>query len=140
MTNIKNAPNQPFMNTKGQWNWEDEATFVDRHNSLPNRIRRFMRSGWIWKSLLTIFIIGLIVPSVMRLILTLLGVTISVGIFMMVLVLQFVAIFWFLSKSRTYEIMPGTEGVSFADYKGQPELLEQARQIVTLLRGVGTFE
>src|SRR4051812_42009128 len=83
-------------------------------------------------TLLTVFIIGLLVPSVMRLILTILGVTISVGIFMLTIVLQFVAIFWFLSKSRTYEIMPGTEGVSFADYKGQPELLEQARQVVTL--------
>ena len=140
MTNVKNASNQPFMNTKGQWNWEDEDTLVDRHNSLPNRIRRFLRSGWIWKTILAVFIIGLVVPSVMRVLLTVLGVTISVGIFMLTIVLQFVAIFWFLSKSRTYEIMPGTEGVSFADYKGQPELLEQARQVVTLLRGVGTFE
>ncbi|MBA3872608.1 MAG: AAA family ATPase [Anaerolineae bacterium] len=140
MTNVKNAPNQPFMNTKGQWNWEDEDTLVDRHNRLSNRVSRFLRSGWIWKTVLTIFIIGLVVPSVMRLLLTVLGVTLSVGIFMMTIVLQFVAIFWFLSKSRTYEIMPGTEGVSFADYKGQPELLEQARQVVTLLRGVKTFE
>lgn len=140
MTNVKNAPNQPFMNTKGKWNWEDEATLVDQYNRLSNRIRRFLRSGWIWKSLLILFIIGLFVPSVMQLILTVLGVAISVGIFMVTLVLQFVAIFWFLSKSRTYEIMPGTEGVSFDDYKGQPELLEQARQVVTLLRGVKTFE
>ncbi len=140
MTNVKNAPNQPFVNTKGQWNWEDEDTLVDRHNRLSNRVSRFLRSGWIWKTLLAVFIIGLLVPSVMRLLLTILGVTISVGIFMLTIVLQFVAIFWFLSKSRTYEIMPGTEGVSFADYKGQPELLEQARQVVTLLRGVKTFE
>ena len=140
MTNVKNAPNQPFLNTTGQWNWEDEDTLVDRHNRLSNRISHFLRSGWIWKTILAVFIIGLVVPSVMRLLLTIFGVTISVGIFMLTIVLQFVAIFWFLSKSRTYEIMPGTEGVSFADYKGQPELLEQARQVVTLLRGVGTFE
>ncbi|MBI1278732.1 MAG: AAA family ATPase [Anaerolineaceae bacterium] len=140
MKNIKNAPNQPYINTKGQWNWEDEDTLVDRHNTLSNRVGRFLRSGWIWKTVLTVFIIGLLIPSVMRLLLTILGVTISVGVFMMTIVVQFVAIFWFLSKSRTYEIMPGTEGVSFDDYKGQPELLEQARQIVTLLRGVGTFE
>src|SRR4051794_19611280 len=131
MTSVKNAPNQPFMNTKGQWNWEDEDTLVDHHNRLSNRISRFLRSGWIWKTLLTIVVIGLFVPSVMRLILTVLGVAFSVGIFMMIFVLQFVAMFWFLSRSRTYEIMPGTEGVSFDDYKGQPELLEQARQVVT---------
>ncbi|MCC6894293.1 MAG: AAA family ATPase [Anaerolineae bacterium] len=140
MTNVKNAPNQPFINTKGQWNWEDEETLVDQRNRLPNRVARFLRSGWIWKTILTAFIIGLFVPSVMTLLLTILGLVISVGVFMLTIVVQFVAIFWFLSRSRTYEIMPGSEGVSFADYKGQPELLDQARQIVTLLRGVSTFE
>jgi len=98
VTNIKNAPNQPFMNTKGQWNWEDEDTLVDRHNTLSNRISRFLRSGWIWKTVLAVFIVGLIIPSVMRLLLTILGVTISVGVFMMTIVVQFVAIFWFLRK------------------------------------------
>lgn len=140
MTNVKNAPNQPFINTKGQWNWEDEATLVDQRNRLTNRIKRFLRNGWIWKTVLTVFIVGLFVPSVMTLLLTILGVVISVGVFMLTIVVQFVAIFWFLSRSRTYEIMPGSEGVSFADYKGQPELLEQAKQIVTLLRGVSKFE
>jgi cell division protease FtsH len=140
MTNVKNAPNQPFINTKGQWNWEEEETLVDRRNRLPNRIRRFVRSGWWWKIGLIIFIVGLFAPNVMRLLVTVVGLVISVGVFMLTVVVQFVAIFWFLSKSRTYEVMPGTEGVSFADYKGQPELLEQARQLVTLLRGVKTFE
>src|SRR5690606_15586588 len=55
---------------------------------------------------------------------------------------QFGLMFWFLGRSRTYTIWPGsdTQGVSFKDYRGQPELLEQARQIVTLLRGVRAFE
>ena len=48
--------------------------------------------------------------------------------------------FWFLGKSRMYTIWPGAEGVSFEDYRGQPELLEQAKQIVKLLRGVRVFE
>jgi cell division protease FtsH len=37
-------------------------------------------------------------------------------------------------------VMPGAEGVNFDDYRGQPELLEQAQQVVTLLRGVKAFE
>ena len=55
---------------------------------------------------------------------------------------QFGLMFWFLGRARTYTIWPGsdTQGVSFADYRGQPELLEQAKQIVTLLRGVRAFE
>jgi cell division protease FtsH len=56
------------------------------------------------------------------------------------MLIQFVAIFWFLSRSRQYEVMPGAEGIGFKDYRGQPEILEQAHQIVTLLRGVKAFE
>ncbi|MBZ0296509.1 MAG: AAA family ATPase, partial [Anaerolineae bacterium] len=53
---------------------------------------------------------------------------------------QFGLMFWFLGRSRMYTIWPGQEGVGFADYRGQPELLEQAKQVVTLLRGVRAFE
>lgn len=140
MTTIKNAPDQPYLDTAGKWNWESEETLVDRRNRLPNRIRRFFTQGWWWKSILGIFIAGLFLPDIMVALVTILGVTLQIAAFMMVAILQFVAIFWFLSRSRTYEVYPGTEGVSFADYRGQPELLEQAQQIVTLLRGVKAFE
>jgi ATP-dependent Zn protease len=53
---------------------------------------------------------------------------------------QFALMFWFLGKSRMYTIWPGAEGVSFQDYRGQPELLDQAKQVVKLLRGVRVFE
>ncbi len=55
-------------------------------------------------------------------------------------VIQFIAIFWFLSRTHAYWIQPGETGVSFADYRGNPEVLEQARRIVTLLRGVKAFK
>lgn len=50
-------------------------------------------------------------------------------------VMQFVAIFWFLGRPRLYWVMPGETGVTFDDYKGNPEVLETARRIVLLLRG-----
>lgn len=140
MTTVKNAPDQPYLDTAGKWNWESEETLVDRRNRLPNRIRRFFTQGWWWKSILAIFIAGLFLPDIMVVLVTVLGIALQIAAFMMVAILQFVAIFWFLSRSRTYEVYPGTEGVSFADYRGQPELLEQAQQIVTLLRGVKAFE
>jgi cell division protease FtsH len=56
------------------------------------------------------------------------------------LVFPYIVFFWFLGNARTYTIMPGAEGVSFADYRGQPELLDQAKQMVKLLRGVRVFE
>lgn len=55
-------------------------------------------------------------------------------------VIQFIAIFWFLSRTHAYWIQPGETGVSFADYRGNPEVLEQARRVVTLLRGVKAFK
>ena len=54
-------------------------------------------------------------------------------------IIQFAAIFWFLGRSRVYWIMPGETGIGFADYRGNPEILEVARRIVTLLRGVKHF-
>ena len=139
MTTISNSPEQPILDP-GHFDWESEETLVERRNRLPNRVRRMMRSGLVWKIPLTLFIIGLFSAPFMRSILLVFGIVLSVGIFMVTIVLQFVAMFWFLSRSRIYEIYPGAEGVSFDDYRGQPELLEHARQIVTLLRGVRAFE
>src|SRR5260370_16084151 len=36
--------------------------------------------------------------------------------------------------------MPGETGVTFNDYKGNPEVLESARRMVALLRGIKEFE
>ncbi len=54
-------------------------------------------------------------------------------------IMQFVAIFWFLGRPRLYWVMPGETGTSFDDYKGNPEVLEAARRIVTLIQGVKEF-
>ena len=56
------------------------------------------------------------------------------------MIVQFVALFWFLGRGRTYWVKPGETGVGFADYKGNPEVLEAARRIVVLLRGVKRFK
>ncbi|MEZ4668632.1 MAG: AAA family ATPase [Anaerolineae bacterium] len=140
MTTVKHAPDQPYLDTKGRWNWEDEETLVDRSNRLPNRIRRFIRNGWWWKAIIAIFVVALFNANFMQFLVDFIGTALPLAIFLLVGILQFVAIMWFVSRPRTYEVMPGTEGVGFGDYRGQPELLEQARQIVTLLRGVKTFE
>jgi len=58
----------------------------------------------------------------------------------MFMIVQFVALFWFLGRGRTYWVKPGETGVGFDDYKGNPEVLESARRIVTLLRGVKSFK
>jgi ATP-dependent Zn protease len=56
------------------------------------------------------------------------------------MIVQFVALFWFLGRPRMYWILPGETGVGFKDYKGNPEVLETASRVVTLLKGVKEFK
>jgi ATP-dependent Zn protease len=56
------------------------------------------------------------------------------------MIVQFVALFWFLGRPRMYWILPGETGVGFKDYRGNPEVLEVASRVVTLLRGVKDFK
>src|SRR5215207_10782866 len=58
----------------------------------------------------------------------------------MFMIVQFAALFWFLGRTRVYWIMPGETGVTFKDYKGNPEILDLADRVVTLLRGVRGFK
>ncbi|WP_376797232.1 AAA family ATPase [Thermogemmatispora sp.] len=55
------------------------------------------------------------------------------------ILIQFIALFWFLGRPRLYWLMPGETGVNFQDYKGNPEVLEQARRIVAILQGIKEF-
>ncbi|WP_324669267.1 AAA family ATPase [Geochorda subterranea] len=55
-------------------------------------------------------------------------------------IVQFIAIFWFLGRAQIYWVQPGETGVTFDDYRGNPEVLEQARRVVTLLKGVKGFK
>lgn len=56
------------------------------------------------------------------------------------IVIQFAALFWFLGRGRTYWVEPGESGISFKDVKGADDIVEVARRVVTLLRGVKSFK
>ncbi len=58
------------------------------------------------------------------------------------LIVQFGFLFWFLSRPRKYTVTPDDPqiGMSFADYRGQPDLLDHAKSTVSILRGVREFE
>jgi len=52
----------------------------------------------------------------------------------MFILIQFVALFWFLAKSKTEVILPGdAKAIDLDDYKGQPKLVELVRQWIRLL-------
>lgn len=63
-------------------------------------------------------------------------------VFAIVFVLiQFVAIFWYLARSREETVLPGQAGViTLKDYWGQPQIVEIVNQWVTLLRGVRKYQ
>ncbi|NWG17113.1 MAG: AAA family ATPase [Chloroflexi bacterium] len=137
---VKHAPNQPYLDTKHRFEWEQEETLVDRRRKLPYRIRRFIRSTWLWLFIGGALVAALFDAGVMTFLITVMGFVVQLLAIILIFLSQFVLMFWFLGRSRMYTIMPGAEGVSFADYRGQPEILEQARQIVMLLRGVRAYE
>jgi cell division protease FtsH len=58
------------------------------------------------------------------------------------LIVQFGFLFWFLSRPRKYVVTPDDQqiGMSFADYRGQPDLLDHAKTTVGILRGIKAFE
>src|SRR5688572_8296596 len=60
----------------------------------------------------------------------------------MFMIVQFGALFWFLSRPRKYVVTPDDNqiGFGFENYRGQPDLLAHARSTVRILRGVKEFE
>jgi cell division protease FtsH len=103
---------------------------------------RFIRRRWLLLILLAVIVwwfvagppIGSITPG------TALGLILQLAFAASFLIIQFAALFLFLARPRVYWIMPGEEGNTFDDYKGNPEVLEAARRIVILIRGVKNFK
>jgi len=169
MSIVKADPNSRQIERPG-FDWEREKTLVEQQKSFGARLRRFFTVGRIfWIAILLIILLNEDIALFVRgfvdqlalfvrgfvdqlatsflqffafdlsqsgqlLVRLVFGITIAIG--------QFALIFWFLGRARMYTIWPGgaSEGVGFKDYRGQPELLDQAKQIVTLLRGVRVFE
>lgn len=105
---------------------------------------RFAKRRWLWLiifSVLLWFFVTRVVPQLTPPPASQVFQYIFLFIFYMVaIVFQFVAIFWFLGRPRLYWVMPGETGVGFDDYKGNPEVLEAARRIVKLLEGIQEYQ
>jgi len=58
------------------------------------------------------------------------------------MIVQFGALMWFMSRPRTYTVTPDKPqiGLSFENYRGQPDLLDHAKSLVRILKGVKTFQ
>lgn len=103
---------------------------------------RFIKTAWLW--ILILIVLALFFTSTIRIgnlnPATVLAYALQIAFAILFAVIQFVAIFWFIGRPRLYWVMPGETGVNFSDYKGNPEVLEAARRIVTLLQGNDEFK
>ena len=105
---------------------------------------RFAKRRWIWLVLFSLVLWYFFFNMLPQLSApspgTVLGFVFQIGFAVMFIIIQFGALFWFLGRPRLYWVMPGETGVSFDDYKGNPEVLEAARRIVLLLQGTEEFK
>src|SRR5712692_4594483 len=101
---------------------------------------RFTKRAWLIVTLIIVITVLAVTFLGLQTAVSLLGTLAQVLVLLAVAILQFVAIFWFLGRPRLYWVMPGETGVTFDDYKGNPEVLESARRIVKLLQGVQGFQ
>jgi cell division protease FtsH len=84
---------------------------------------------------------ALLDPEVMNIILAVLRLALQFLFIMFLAIGQFVAIFWFMSRSKVQVIRPGDpKQLTFADYKGQPNLLKLVNEWVSLLTDRSQFQ
>lgn len=78
--------------------------------------------------------------ATVRALLTFLQMALNLSLAVAFAIIQFVAIFYYLGRTHSYWVRPGETGVGFEDYRGNPEVLEQAKRLVTLLKGARGFK
>ncbi|WP_082562020.1 MULTISPECIES: AAA family ATPase [unclassified Paenibacillus] len=95
---------------------------------------------WVAALVLTGILLWAGGPTSWNIALTIIGIVMQLLFAIMFMIVQFVALFWFLARGRTYWILPGETGATWDDYRGNPEIVENAKRIVTLLKGVKEFK
>lgn len=91
---------------------------------------------WYFLGFLSMFVgYGLANPNTRDLTLNILLQVVQMLFYLAFAILQFAAIFWFMSRSKVEIIKPGDpKTVTFSDYYGQPNLVALARQVSATLR------
>src|SRR5438034_6798783 len=97
----------------------------DIEKSIDGFFVRVARAWKTWLILAVVFSIGyfFIAPNIsgwMQYILYGLLMLFQLMFAVLFMIVQFVALFWFLGRPRMYWILPGETGVGFKDYKGNP--------------------
>ncbi|MEF3275098.1 MAG: AAA family ATPase [Chloroflexus sp.] len=132
-----------------------DSTATNREQELEKKITKLFER-WNWKlfrfvRFLLFLGIGIwlavnLLPSIFNIIITgeignLILQIIPVAVYLFFFIgFQFWLMYFFMARTRIYWVKPGETGVSFKDYRGNPEVLEAARRVVTLLKGAKEFK
>ncbi|HET9589404.1 MAG TPA: AAA family ATPase [Anaerolineales bacterium] len=102
---------------------------------------RFFFGIMAWAAFNGLIYWAIINPEVRNLIFLILSFALRIVFAISFVVIQFVAIFWFMAQSRVEVIRPGDpKQVTFDDYKGQPNLIKMVRQWISLLSDRAKFQ
>lgn len=127
----------------------------DREKALDQRLERLfdrwpyklMRAvRWTAIGIFIIWLLGNVLPATWTFLTTqelgplLLQLLSTMAYLFIFIGFQFALMYFFMARTRIYWVRPGETGISFADYRGNPEVLEAARRIVTLLKGAKQFK
>lgn len=94
-----------------------------------------------WAAINGLIYWAIVNPEVLNVILVVLGFALQILFAIGFAIMQFVAIFWFMARSRVEIIRPGDpKTITFDDYKGQPNLLKMVRQWISLLSDRTQFQ
>src|SRR5688500_212465 len=105
------------------------------------RPARFFFGTLAWAAFNGLIYWAIISPEVLNIVLVVLGLAFRVIFILFMAIIQFVAIFWFMARSRVETIRPGDpKTLTFDDYKGQPNLLKMVRQWISLLSDRSQFQ
>ncbi len=128
---------------------------TDREKALDQRLER-MFDRWPYKlmravrwtsiGIFAIWLLSNIIPATWTFVTTqelgplLLQLLSTMAYLFIFIGFQFALMYFFMARTRIYWVRPGETGISFNDYRGNPEVLEAARRIVTLLKGAKQFK
>jgi len=102
---------------------------------------RFFFGILAWAAFNGLIYWAIVNPEVLNIILVVLSFALRIVFAIAFVIIQFVAIFWFMAQSRVETIRPGDpKQVTFDDYKGQPHLLKLVRQWIYLLSDRSKFQ
>ena len=102
---------------------------------------RFFLGIMAWAAFNGLIYWAIVSPEVLNIVLVVLSLAFRVVFILFMAIIQFVAIFWFMARSRVEVIRPGDpKQVTFDDYKGQPNLIKMVRQWISLLSDRTKFQ